>query len=423
MRASTSFVARAIGDAGVAAYGKPARKLAICPPPRRRIGSTAMGESSSGIARLAAKMVGIGFHGPALTADARALIARGVRNVILFARNVESPQQIAALTHATKSAPAGEPLMMSVDQEGGRVLRMTEPFTRVPSMRQVGQAADETLAHEVGKILARELRAVNFDMDLAPVLDVDTNPGNPVISSRSFGGDVQLVTRLGAALIRGLQESGVAACAKHFPGHGDTNKDSHHELPTLPNHDLQRLEDVELPPFRAAIAAGVAGIMTSHVIYAGVDSTYPGTMSATILDGLLRQRLAFDGLVMSDDMQMKAIADHFGFDDSIVRAAAAGVDLFWICHSVELQNRAIEVLTKAVEQGALARARLEQACRRVDAVFARYVKPSSPEPQMKWIGAPEHRAVAEEILRRAGESPGAEEGEDPTERFVRTQRA
>ena len=383
-----------------------------------------MRESSSAVPRLAAKMVGIGFQGPALTADARALIGRGVRNVILFARNVESPQQLASLTHEIKSAaPAGEKLMMSVDQEGGRVLRMTEPFTRVPSMRQVGQAGNELLAYEVGKILARELRAVNFDMDLAPVLDVDTNPGNPVISSRSFGGDPRRVARLGTALIRGLQEAGVGACAKHFPGHGDTNKDSHHELPTLPHHDLARLEEVELPPFRAALADGVASIMTSHVIYAGVDPTYPGTMSATILDGLLRQRLEFDGLVMSDDMQMKAIADHFGFDDAIVRGAAAGVDLFWICHSVELQNRAIDVLARAVEHGTLTAERLEQACRRIDAVFARYVKPSSPQPQMKMIGAPEHRAVAEEILRRAGESPGADEGEDPTERFVRTQRA
>src|SRR3954449_6579277 len=139
--------------------------------------------------RLAARMVGIGFVGTTLPADARDLIRQGVRNCILFARNIESPQQLAGLTFATKAAAGPDPLMMSVDQEGGRVLRMTEPFTRVPSMRQVGQAGNELLAYEVGKILARELRAVNFDMDLAPVLDVDTNPGNPVISSRSFGAD------------------------------------------------------------------------------------------------------------------------------------------------------------------------------------------------------------------------------------------
>src|SRR5437016_6790227 len=189
---------------------------------------------------------------------------------------------------------------------------MREPFTLVPSMREVGQAGDEKLAYEVGRVLARELRAVNFDMNLAPVLDVDTNPGNPVISSRSFGGSSELVTKLGVAVLRGLQQNGVAACAKHFPGHGDTNKDSHKELPTLAGHDLPRLLRVELPPFEAAIHAGVASVMTAHVIYAPIDSANPGTMSAAILEGLLRKRLGFDGLVLSDDMQMKAIADHFG---------------------------------------------------------------------------------------------------------------
>src|SRR5437870_13393941 len=174
---------------------------------------------------LAAKMVGIGFVGAELTSEARALIRRGVGNVILFSRNVESPPQLAELTYQTKSAAGDQPLMMSVDQEGGRVLRMREPWTAVPSMRQVGRAGDEKLAEQIGRVLARELRAVNFDMNLAPVLDVDTNPGNPVISSRSFGGLSELVTRLGVAVIRGLQDNGVAACAKHFPGHGDTNKD------------------------------------------------------------------------------------------------------------------------------------------------------------------------------------------------------
>lgn len=371
------------------------------------------------VKQLAAQMVGIGFIGPTLTPEARALIERGVRNVILFSRNVESPQLLAALTFETKSASAG-PLMMSVDQEGGRVLRMREPFTLVPSMRQIGQVADDQLAFQIGRVLARELRAVNFDMNLAPVLDVDTNPSNPVISSRSFGGSTELVSRLGVAVMRGLQENGVAACAKHFPGHGDTNKDSHHELPTLPQHDIDRLNRVELPPFRAAIEAGVASIMSAHVIYSQIDPINPGTMSSAILDGILRKRFGFDGLVMSDDMQMKAIADHYGFDESIVRAAEAGIDLFWICHSVELQNRAIDVLIRAAESGALRPQRLEEASRRFDVVAAKYVKGGSATPAMDAIGTAEHRALAERITALAGETT---DGEDPTEAFVRQQRA
>src|SRR5688572_8578469 len=202
-------------------------------------------------------MVGIGFGGTTPTDDARALFKRGVKNCIFFARNFESPQQAFDLTREVKSCALDGTIMTSVDQEGGRVLRLREPFTLVPSMRQVGQAGDEQLAYEVGRILARELRAVNLDMNLAPVLDVDTNPGNPVISSRSFGPSTAIVAKLGVAVIRGLQENGVGACAKHFPGHGDTNKDSHHELPTLP-HDIVRLLQVELPPFEAAVKAGVS---------------------------------------------------------------------------------------------------------------------------------------------------------------------
>jgi beta-N-acetylhexosaminidase len=370
------------------------------------------------IEQLAARMVGIGFIGPSPTNEARALIARGVRNVILFARNVESPAQLAGLTYDLKTT-ADSPLMMSVDQEGGRVLRMREPFTTVPSMRQVGRAGDEKLAYEVGRVLARELRAANFDMDLAPVVDVDTNPSNPVISSRSFGGSTSLVTKLGVAIVRGLQDNGVAACVKHFPGHGDTNKDSHKELPMLPNHDLARLDQIEIPPFKAAIDAGVASVMTSHVIYSPVDAKYPATMSHTILGALLRKRLGFDGLVMSDDMQMHAIADNYGFDEAIVLAATAGVDLFWICHSVELQNRAIDVLIRAAESGELPQSRLEEAGRRLDAVFANYVKPPRREPDMSLIGCAEHRAIAAEIERRAGEETIADD--DATEAFVRQQ--
>jgi beta-N-acetylhexosaminidase len=369
--------------------------------------------------QMCARMVGIGFDGPDLTSDARALIAKGVRNVIFFTRNVQSPTQFAALTSSVKSAAGDQPLMTCVDQEGGRVLRLQEPFTSIPSMRQVGRAGDEQLARAIGRVLARELRAVNIDMNLAPVLDVDTNSSNPVISSRSFGAQSEVVARLGAAVIRGLQETGVGACAKHFPGHGDTSKDSHQELPTLLHHDLERLCEIELPPFESAIDAGVASIMTSHVIYSGIDPVYPATLSQKVIDDILRKRLGYNGLVMSDDMQMKAIADHFGFEDSIVRGASAGVDLFWICHSVDLQNRAIESLVHAVERHALPLERIEEANARLDRVVRDYVKPGAPEPLMKAIGAAEHRAVACQITQLAGQTVPV--GEDPTEAFARTQ--
>ena len=369
--------------------------------------------------RLAARLVGIGFVGTSLPVEARDLIRRGVRNCILFARNIEDPQQLAELNLQIKTL-AGDPMMMSVDQEGGRVLRMREPFTLIPAMRQVGQAGDEKLAYEIGRVVAREIRAVNFDMNLAPVCDVDSNPGNPVISSRSFGQTPELVAQLAAALVRGIQSQGVGACAKHFPGHGDTIKDSHHDLPTLPSHDMARMNEIELPPFEAAIKSGVAGVMTAHVIYSPIDPNYPGTMSKTILGGILRKQLGFGGLVVSDDMQMKAIADHYGFDDAVVRAVDAGVDLLWICHTTELQSRAIDCIIKAVERGALSVRRLEEAVRHQDAVFARFVKPPVATANLELIGCAEHQAVADRIKQLAGSLEG---GVDPTEAFARQQKA
>jgi beta-N-acetylhexosaminidase len=284
-------------------------------------------------------------------------------------------------------------------------------------MRDVGRVGDEKLAYEIGRVLGREIRAVNVDVDLAPVLDVDTNPGNPVISSRSFGPTPELVAKMGVALLRGLQDEGVAATAKHFPGHGDTSKDSHFDLPELPSHDIQRLEKIELPPFEAAINAGIACIMTAHVIYPRIDKL-PATLSKRILDGLLRQRLRFDGYLMSDDMQMKAIAEHFGFDEAIVTAVNAGVDLLWICHSVELQNQAIDVLIRAAERSPDVRQRLEQSSRRQDALLGRYVKPASAPADSGCIGAAAHRDIVSQIERRIGSISA---GEDPTEAFIRSQ--
>jgi beta-N-acetylhexosaminidase len=361
---------------------------------------------------LAARMVGIGFSGTTIPAEVDALIQRGVRSVIFFSRNVESAQQFADLAADVKERTS-EPLLTCVDQEGGRVMRLREPFTMVPPMRAVGAAGDEKLAYQIGRILARELRAINIDQDLAPVLDVDTNPDNPVIGPRSLGRSPELVCKLGVALIKGLQDNGVAACGKHFPGHGDTSQDSHHQLPVLP-HGMERIERVELPPFRAAIAAGVASIMTAHVIFTALDAKYPGTLSEPVMSGLLRKQLGFDRVVMSDDMQMKAIADHYGFDDAIVRGARVGVDLFWVCHSADLQNRAIDVLVRAVESGDLSRSRVEEANRRLDELFAQYVKPGRRGTIGAGVGSDEHKAVVEQVLKRVDlAAVGADH--DPTE--------
>ena len=224
--------------------------------------------------------------------------------------------------------------------------------------------------------MARELRAVNIDMNLAPVLDVDSNPNNPVIGERSFGSDPTLVANMGCALIDGLQSSGMAACGKHFPGHGDTCIDSHFDLPRL-SHDLGRLSRTELPPFEAAIKAGVASIMCAHVMFDVLDANFPATMSSPVIDGLLRKQLKFNGVVCSDDLEMKAIIDHFGIEEAVVRGATAGTDLFFVCKEHDLQRRAIEALTAAVKQGDVSIKRIEQSNRRLDVLFDKYVRPGS----------------------------------------------
>jgi beta-N-acetylhexosaminidase len=271
-----------------------------------------------------------------------------------------------------------------VDQEGGRVQRFREPFTIIPSMRELGRMNDADCVRLAGQVMARELRAVNIDMNLAPVLDVDSNPANPVIGERSFGSDPEVVSRLGCAMIEGLQAReaasglhGVAACGKHFPGHGDTSIDSHFGLPRL-HHKMDRLERVELPPFQAAIRAGVASIMVAHVLFEALDPKFPASMSAPIIGELLRKQMGFDGVVCSDDLEMKAIIDHFGIEEAVIRGAIAGIDLFCVCKDHDLQHRALDALIDAVERGDVKANRIAESNRRIDILFDRFVKPASP---------------------------------------------
>jgi beta-N-acetylhexosaminidase len=362
--------------------------------------------------RAIAHMFCIGFDGYTIPPHVEKLIDRGISGVALFKRNVESPQQFARLCADLKRR-AGRPFLICVDQEGGRVMRLRDSFTDIPSMRDLGRTGDENLARQIGQILARELRAVNGDLNFAPVLDVDTNPKNPVIADRSLGGSPELVSRLGVAIMQGIQNEGVAACGKHFAGHGDTAQDSHFELPRLP-HNMERLEAVELPPFRAAIEAGVATIMTAHVVYEGLDAKYPATMSRLILQGVLREHLGFNGVIISDDLEMNAIAECFPWEEAVVQSANAGVDLLMVCHRPDRQEQAIDALLDAVERGVVLRDRIDEANLRVAKMSATYVKPPSDTDPLAVIGRPDHRAVVDRIRQHAGGSAGGV-GHDPTE--------
>ncbi len=361
----------------------------------------------------AARLFTVGFYGKASTDDLSGLVARGVGGVIFFARNVGSPAEVAETTSSIKRA-AGRPLFIALDQEGGQVSRLKQGFTDVPPMRAVGATGSAALAREVGAVIGREVSAVGFDMNYAPVLDVDTNPLNPIIAARSFGRTPEIVAEMGIALASGLESVGVAACGKHFPGHGDTSQDSHLELPRLP-HSLERLEQVELKPFAAAVKAGIPSMMTAHVIFEPLDSVYPATMSRAVLHGLLRQKMGYDGLIVTDDIEMRAIADHYGVEDTVVRGLNAGVDHFLCCHTAAIAHQAIEHVIHAVESGKVSRETLATANRRIQHFTDRYARPALPvNPDLSVLRSEAHLSVIERVLR--GVDPGlAEIGTDPTE--------
>jgi beta-N-acetylhexosaminidase len=355
--------------------------------------------------RRAGRFVMAGFVGHSAPDDLRRLIAEfDLAGVILFARNVVQPQQVADLSREVAGLSREWPLWIGVDQEGGRVARLKRPFTEWPAALALGRSGDEGLAARFAQALAAELRAVGITLDFAPVLDVHSNPDNPAIGDRAFSTDPEAVARLGSAVIRGLQQGGVAACGKHFPGHGDTSVDSHEAVPVV-EHDVRRLEAVEFVPFRRAIAEGVAALMTAHLKAPALDANRIGTFSPAIVTGRLKQELGFPGVVFSDDLGMKAVSATTPLPDATVAAIRAGCDVALLCNStVDEQWRAIEALIRAAECGDLPAPRLDDALARQQATKARFARiwDGAPVP-IDRVGCEAHLAIAGEMagwLRR-----------------------
>jgi beta-N-acetylhexosaminidase len=341
-----------------------------------------------------------GFPGTSLpTGFARALRERRRGGAILFRPNVEGgAAQAAALARAIHAATPEAPLV-GVDQEGGRVARLKAPLLEVPPMREVASWGDTSLAERVARAVGTELAALGFTIDFAPVLDVNTCPHNPVIGDRAFGDDAETCARFGAAWVRGLQAAGLLACGKHFPGHGDTSKDSHFDLPVV-HQPVPRLEGVELVPFRAAVAAGVATLMTAHVIYPALDPARPATLSAPVCTAL-RERIGFRGLLISDDLEMQAISARWTIEEAAVEAIAAGCDALLVCWSDDKQEHAIDALAREAERSPAFRVRCDQALERMREARARITaRILDDEGMARVVGGPESRAVAAEMARR-----------------------
>jgi len=346
-----------------------------------------------------------GFAEHDMSPTFRDALSRGERGgAILFRRNLTGTMGEVAELNASiaAAAPRELPPLLGVDQEGGRVTRLGSPVLRLPPMRALGRIGDASLVHRAGRALGRELAALGFTMDFAPVLDVDTCSTNPIIGDRSFHSDPAVVRDLGAAFASGLQSGGVLACGKHFPGHGDTTLDSHKDLPCV-DAPRARLDTVELVPFRALRRATCASLMTAHVVYPALDPERPATLSRRIAHDLLRTELGYDGLLVSDDLEMKAVADRLPIEESAVLAVRAGCDLLLVCKDEALQSRAHAALVVAAESDPKLRALVEASAAR--GLAARRARP--PAPLAKGVLAPVLAGPESEAVARELESRGA----------------
>lgn len=298
-----------------------------------------------------------------------------IGNFILFSDNIGDKNEVIELTKSIQKKLQKYikiPAIISTDQEGGMVTRIHKGVTVFPSNMAFAAANEDESTFEEGKIEGEELRSLGINMNIAPVMDVNCNPKNPVIGCRSYGDNPESVSRLGIGLIKGLKEKGVIAVAKHFPGHGDTSVDSHLSLPTV-NYDIKRLKEVELLPFKNAIDRGADAIMSAHVLFPKIEpDKIPATLSSKVLTGLLKNKMGFKGLIITDCMEMKAIADFYGSDKAAIKAIVAGADLICISHSKEVQKKCVKAIKDAVLNGEIPEERIDEAVKKILDIKCKY---------------------------------------------------
>jgi beta-N-acetylhexosaminidase len=344
-----------------------------------------------------------GFEGKTVPLRLSRWLREGtVAGVVLFSRNVETPRQVRDLCREIRSvAGRGRPApLIAIDQEGGRVQRLTEPgFTRFPPARCYSTLCchAERAAEAVAEAIAEELRAVGMDINFAPVLDVDSNPENPVIGDRALSNDPSLSARLGVSFFRGTLSRGVIPVGKHFPGHGATDADSHETLPVVRSAGKTLLSR-DLHPFRRAIRAGIPALMTAHVLYPALDKEFPATLSEKILGSLLRRQLRFRGVVFSDALEMKAITGRFGVGDAAVRAVSAGCDVVMVCRGEKAQEEAVEAIARAHADDREFRKSVSASTRRVSRLRERLSLAGDPPPvpraSLRQVGTRKNRELS-----------------------------
>ncbi len=313
------------------------------------------------------QMVIVGLDGYEVDDNTRTIIEKyQVGGFILFGKNISDSNQLRALNNSLKSTNTKNeiPLFISVDEEGGSVSRMPAEFQNLPNNKEIGKVNNGDFSYKIGGILAEEIKSFGFNMDFAPVLDINSNPKNPVIGDRSFGSNANIVSKLGIKTMKGIQMGGVIPVVKHFPGHGDTAIDSHVGLPSV-NNDLGRLKSFELIPFDEAIKNNAEAVMIAHILMKKIDAENPASLSPTIITDILRKQLNFNGVVITDDMTMGAIIENYKIEEAAVKSVNAGCDIVLVCHGYDNEVVVIETLKKAVEAGTISRERVDESVYRI----------------------------------------------------------
>lgn len=350
------------------------------------------------------QLVTIGIRGTSLTEEEKSFLVKyNIGGVCLFGRNVESPEQIHALCSEIQSLksklPGQHPFLISIDMEGGRVHRLKPPFTQWPALEKLGALDSTSLAFKFALMMGEELRSVGINLDFAPCMDVLTNADNPVIGDRALSNSPEMVAKLSSALVRGYIKSGVIPCGKHFPGHGNTMVDSHEELPKEQT-TLEHLLDNEIQPFKKAFRARLEMIMTGHILFENVDPENPVTLSKKFLKDVLRDQLKYRHIVISDDLDMKALRNHYEVKDIPVLALNAGCDMLLYCNEFDTPGVGIEAVYSAIDNGKLDKVELEAKLKLVEALKREHLGKAEMMPfneATKLIGHPDHLKLSKSV--------------------------
>ncbi len=320
------------------------------------------------------QMIVAGISGTTLTKNTKKLINHyKIGGIILYRGNMQTPNQTVKLTNKIKAENSDNhlPILLGVDQEGGKISKLPGGLNEIPASGKIGDRNNPDYSYKIGSYLGNMVKSFGFNLNFAPVLDVNSNPANPVIGERSFGDDPKVVSNLGIQTMKGIQSQGIISVIKHFPGHGDTSVDSHLELPTV-NKTLSELKNLELIPFKKAINNGADVVMAAHILLPQIDSEYPSSMSQQIISGLLRQQLNFSGVIITDDMTMKAITNNYDIGNAAVQSVKSGSDMIMVAHDFNKVVTVINALKEAVEQGEITEERINKSVSRIMKLKEKY---------------------------------------------------